>query len=466
MGWKPRAVFLNRFYWPDVAATGQMLADLAEDLAARGWKVTVVTSRGVYADAAASHPARETHNGVDVVRVATTRFGRGTIIGRIGDYLSYFAGSFVQLLRLPKPDLVVAMTDPPLLLAPVLAAGAMRGFRTVYWVQDLYPQLAAKLGVMREGGFAYGLFSAIGRRLNRGADAVVALGPQMARAMVDAGARPERTAVVHNWSDASAVRPVPPEDNPFLAEHGLLGKFVVLYSGNAGRAHTFEAVSEAMRRLRDEAGVVFVFIGGGPKLGEIRAAAERDALPNVRFMDYLPRAELAFSLSAASAALVTESPDVVGMLVPSKTYGILASGRPLIFVGAPESDVASVVRDADCGLVVSPDDPQGLVDAILALRDDPQRAAELGRRARLAAENLYDRRHATAAWAREVERLLRGTVDGETRPEAASVSTPSGPVRSAASAGSSECTPSGLVGDAADVEPRRPAGYVAADADV
>ncbi len=401
-------VFLNRFYWPSVAATGQMLTDLAEDLAAAGWRVTVVTSRGEYGEAERDLPAEETRNGVRILRVRTTRFGQSRLLGRLADSAGYFLGATWRLARLPRPDAVVALSDPPLLLAPSLLVGRLRGFRTVYWLQDLYPHLAARLGVVRERGAGYRVASRVARRLHAAADGVVTLGPAMSRVVVAAGARAERTAHVDNWADADAIRPVAPEDNPFVAEHGLAGRFVVLYSGNAGRAHDFGAVTEAMRRLRDDAGVVFVFIGGGNRLPEIRAETERHGLRNVRFLDYLPRERLRFSLSAAGASLVTENPAVVGLLVPSKTYGILASGRPLLFVGSAESDVARVVREAGCGIVVAPDDADGLVAAIRQLRDQPEAAAAMGRRGREAAERVYDRRHATRRWAEVVEALIDG----------------------------------------------------------
>ncbi|HEX7242616.1 MAG TPA: glycosyltransferase family 4 protein [Longimicrobiaceae bacterium] len=403
---RPSVLFLNRFYWPDVAATGQMLTDLAEAVAAAGWEVTVVASRIGYAADGGDLPREETRNGVRILRVDTTRFGRDRLVGRMGDYLSYLAGASLRLLRLPRPDLVVAMSDPPFLLLPALAAGKVRGFRTVYWLQDLYPHLAARLGVLREAGLPYRALDALARRLHRASDLVVALGPRMAERVVASGGRPERTVWVHNWADEEAIRPVSAEDNPFLREHGLEGRFVVLYSGNAGRGHTFDAVLEAARRLRDDPGVAFVFIGGGKRLPEIRAAAERGGLANVRFLDYLPRERLHLSLSAASVSLVTEEPSVAGLLVPSKTYGILASGRPLLFVGSEESDVAAVVRETGCGFVVAPDDADGVVAAVRRLRDRPEEAAEMGRRAREAAERVYDRRGAARRWMRAVEPLL------------------------------------------------------------
>jgi colanic acid biosynthesis glycosyl transferase WcaI len=403
---KPSLVMLNRFYWPEVAASGQMLTDLAEDLAKEGWNVTAVTSRTRYARDSKPLPRREERNGVRVIRVGASPLGSDRLAGRLVDYLSFAIGSFWRLLRIPRPEVVVAMSDPPMLLAPVLLAGRIRGFRTVYWLQDLYPHLAGKLGILSEGSLAYRALIWFVERLHSSADAVITLGPQMSRLVISASAPPDRTAHVHNWADATAVWPVAQSDNPFIREHGLNGKFVVLYSGNAGRAHTFDAVLEAMRKLRDDPEVVFLFIGGGQKFWDIRATVKEERLANVRFLNYLPREQIRYSLSAATLSLVTENPDVVGMLVPSKTYGILASGRPILFVGSYESDVAALVREHDCGVVVSPDDPDALVTAIQELRANPEVASAMGANGRTAAETTYDRRHATLRWSNTVQALL------------------------------------------------------------
>lgn len=398
----PRIVLLNRFYWPDVAATAQMLTDLAEDLAADGWRVTVVTSDSAYDGRGAALPAEEERNGVRIVRVSGTGFGRHGTMGRLSDYLSYLLGTGWRLMRLPKQDVVVGMSDPPFIMGLAVLAGTLRGWKRVYWVQDLFPQIAGALGVLAPRGMIYRLADRAARWLNARADLVIALGPRMAERLAAAGAPAERVTYVHNWADAHAIRPVPPAENPFVARHGLAGKFVVLYSGNAGRAHRFDGVMAAARLLRHDDGVVFLFIGGGKRTAELRAEAEEAGLGNVRFLDYLPREELAWSLSAASVSLVTEDPSVAGLLVPSKTYGILASGRPLIFMGAEDSDVAAVVRESGCGLVLAPDDGAGLRDAIDALRGDGARLARLGESARSGASTRYDRQLATRRWAAAV----------------------------------------------------------------
>ncbi|MBI2795323.1 MAG: glycosyltransferase family 4 protein [Gemmatimonadetes bacterium] len=405
----PRVLFLNRFYWPDVAATGQMLADLAEDLAAAGWDVQVIASMGAYAAGGAALPRNEVRNGVRIHRVAATRFGQGTLAGRLGDYLAYLGGACLAALRAPRPDLVVAMTDPPITVALAAYIARRRGVAAVYWVQDVYPQLAAALGVVAPGSLPYRASLAVARWAHARCAAVITQGPRMTRILVANGAPPARTRDVANWADAAAIVPVPPGENAFLHEQGLAGQFVVLYSGNAGRGHTFEAVLGAMERLRDDSGISFVFVGGGQQRPFLEAEVARRGLTRARFLDYLPRAMLAQSLSAASVSLVTERPEAAGLLLPSKTFGIMASGRPILFVGAVDSDVAAVIRSADAGVIVAPDDPDGLARELRRLRDDPAEAARLGANGRRAAERTHARSVATAAWATTV-RTLTGRI--------------------------------------------------------
>jgi colanic acid biosynthesis glycosyl transferase WcaI len=400
-------VFLNRFYWPDVAATAQMLTDLAEGLAAAGWKVTVITSATAYSAATAVRPTGTRH-GVCIVRVRGTRFGRARLLTRVLDQGTYLLGATLRLLRMPPADFVVAMSDPPLLLPIAVATARARGHKVVYWVQDLYPHLAARLGVITEDGALYRAWAALARWLYVRCARIVALGAAMAKEVVAAGAPAGRTVVVHNWVDTVAVRPLPRETNAWARTHGLAGKFVVLYAGNAGRAHTFEAVIEAAVHLRAEPTVVFMFVGGGAKIDDLQCAAERERLDNVRFFPYVAREVLGEVLSAGDVGLVTEDPRAAGLLLPSKIYGILAAGRPVLFVGSPESDTAAIVQAAACGFVVAPDDAEGIVSAIRELQQSPALGSELGHRARIAAEELYDRKHATERW----DEVLSYALDG------------------------------------------------------
>lgn len=399
----PSIVFLNRFYWPDESATSQLLTDLAEDLAGRQWRVSVITSDADYRNPAVRLPARETRNGVRIERVRTTHSGRLRLTGRALDAALYLAGAFVRLLG-SRHDVAVALTDPPMLIVPTVLAARARGMRCVCWSQDVFPDIAIALGVLRARMLSR-MLSALARRALAACDRVVALGERMAERIVAGGVELERVEVIHNWTQVDAIRPIAPRDNAVARRLDVAGKFVILYSGNAGRAHTFDAVITAARKLRDDPAVVFLFVGGGPQLPALRAAAKD--LQNVRFASHVPRGELAESLSVGSASLVTERREVTGLIVPSKTYGILASGRPVLYVGDPDSDVAALVRRHDCGAVLDLDDADGLVEVIRRWRSAPHEVEALGARARKASVQ-YDVRVATSKW----DAVLKGVLSG------------------------------------------------------
>jgi glycosyltransferase involved in cell wall biosynthesis len=190
--------------------------------------------------------------------------------------------------------------------------------------------------------------------------------------------------VVPNWPPA-AVHPVPRDENLFRAEHDLTDRFVVMYSGNMGLAHPFDAVLDAADRLESERPeVLFLFVGEGPRKDALRAQVQRRGLPNVRFLPFQPRERLAESLSAADLHLVTMRPELEGLVVPSKLYGALAAGRPACFLGPPGSEAARAVAEHDCGAVLP--DPSGaaLADAIRDWHDAPDRWARATERARAA----------------------------------------------------------------------------------
>jgi colanic acid biosynthesis glycosyl transferase WcaI len=398
-------VFLNRYYWPEQSATGQMLTDLAEDLAGQGWEVTVLTGGGP-SDGSPRLPRGETVNGVRILRLHGRLLGRPYRVRRALSYLAYLASATLALLRIRRPDVVVAMTDPPLLILPALLASRLRRARTVYWVQGIFPHQAARLGLLRPGSLAERTLHHLARHVHRACDAMVAPGEGMSEVLLAAGAPRDRLACIHNWADTTGIRPVAPEANEFRSENGLQDKFVVLYSGSAGRAHTFGAVLDAAWLLRDRQDVLFLFIGGGQELPHLESEVWRYGLENVRFMDYLPADRLADSLSAANVSLVTENPEFTGLRIPSKTYRILASGRPLLFVGSDDSEVTRIITSLDCGIVVPHDNGEALAAAVLRLQDSPEEAVAMGKQARLAAVSLFNRRTSGDLWRDLLERLL------------------------------------------------------------
>lgn len=401
-----KVLLLNQFFHPDLSATSQIATDLAIDLAASGMEVTALASRGSYLGGAAALAPRDRHAGVDIVRVRATSLGKRTLVHRAIDYASFYVTSAAKLAALPRHDVVIALTTPPLIAATALVAKALKGSRLVYWVQDLYPEIAVAMGALGPGSLAVRVMSALSRAVLRRADAVVALGDEMRARCIAAGALPERAHVIPNWSDAAGVRPVPHERNALRPAIAGEARFVAMYSGNMGRVHDVETLIGAARLLRDRRELVFVFAGDGAKRAVVEAAARE--LPNVRLAPYQPRERLAESLSAADVHLVALSPEISGLAEPSKLYGIMAAGRPALYVGPEAAEVSRTVQREACGVRIANGDARALADALVALSADPASAGEMGRRARAALEARYQRSVATRRFAELVSALAAG----------------------------------------------------------
>jgi colanic acid biosynthesis glycosyl transferase WcaI len=354
-----RLIFVNRYFYPDHSATSQILSDLAFALAASGRAVSVVTSRQRYNDPKAQLPAEEKIRGVDIHRLSTSRFGRSALWGRAIDYLSFYAGAYRAVRGLARPgDLVVAKTDPPLLSVIVMRAACQTGARGINWLQDLYPEVAVELGVPFINRAAPVLTSLRDRSL-RQAVANVVLEQRMADRLRARAVDAKVIHIIPNWCDDQAIAPISATDNPLRRSWGLADKFVVGYSGNLGRAHEFETVLKASERLRDHPRVIFLMIGGGQ---------EREALN--------------LSLGVPDLHWISLKPALEGLIVPSKFYGIAAAGRPIIAITAADGDIARLVRQHDCGIVVEPGDSDRLAEAVAALADNPTQVAAMGSRAR------------------------------------------------------------------------------------
>lgn len=398
---------INQFYPPDHSATSQLLGELCEDLVQAGEEVTVVSSQGTYLGADRLAP-REVRSGVRVVRPWATSLGKATKSRRMADYLSFWMSGILSVAKARRPDVILTLTTPPMIAAGAASVGVLRGIPTVSWVQDVYPEVAAAFGVLPETARSYRVLHALAGATHRATSRVVALSEGMAERLVEQGAPRERLRVVQNWADGRLIHPKERSNNPFRSEHGLTDRFVLMYSGNIGEGHDVATLVEAARLLRNRRpGVLLLFVGEGSR----RAEAERLAggAENVRFLPYQPRERLADSLSGADVHLISLREGLEGLLVPSKLYGALASGRPICYVGPAACEVARVVRGGRLGWEGRPGDAGGLADAIERLAD-PERWASAGRGARAVFDAEFDRTHAVRRW----RAVLREAVEDQT----------------------------------------------------
>ena len=406
---QPRAarsiVFVNRFFYPDESATSQMLTDLAVDLAKKGHAVRVVTSR-LHSGEKRLLPRNEIIQGVEVFRVASRAQLRSGRRWKLFAYLSFYPRAFVALMRVVrKGDLVVAKTDPPLIAIIAMIVAFFRAAGLVTWLQDLYPEVAIELKAPLVSG-RFGAFL-VNRRNTalRFAKANVVIGDLMAKNLERGGIPARNIYVVHNWADDQAIQPINSGQSEMRKRWGLdRNTFVVGYSGNLGRAHEIETVLEASVILRDS-DVRFLFVGSGHGNELLRAAVLKRGLTNFIFEPHQPREALSDVLGAADAHWLSLRPELEGLIVPSKFYGILASGRPVLAVTSQGGQIASEVRKHNCGFVIAPGDHKELVCVIERLVSERDLCTRTGEAARHATDTRFSKGGALRAWSNVIDSI-------------------------------------------------------------
>ena len=373
---KPRLLVLNQYYWPGVEATAQLLTELCEALATEA-DVKVVT--GVL-HGHEEEPRRLVHNGVEILRVPSTSFERSRIFARAANYTTYLTNALVYGMRGRRPDVVLCMTDPPIVADVALVVARRYRAPLVVISQDVFPEIAVQLKRL-ENPALMSLLRVLVRIYLRRADRLVAIGETMRRRLEEKGAPPDRVRVIPNWVDTTRLSPSG-KDNHWSRGMGLNDKFVVMHSGNVGHAQDLDSLVRSSTFLRDLDDLVIAIIGTGARHSELVALAELLDADNVRFFYYQSRQVLPQSLSAADVHVVGLAPGLAGYVVPSRLYGILAVARPVIVAADPESETAQVVQQIGCGIVVPPGRPGLLARAIRDAHDgkyDLERMGRVGR---------------------------------------------------------------------------------------
>jgi colanic acid biosynthesis glycosyl transferase WcaI len=301
-------------------------------------------------------------NGVEIVRVSSTAFERANLGLRALNYASYIGSSLLQGLTGPRPDLVLCMTDPPMVGDVGLAIARRFGVPLLVISEDVFPEIATQLGRLNNRVLVATLRQLIGLYLKR-ADRVVAIGDTMRSRLEEKGAPADRIRVIPNWVDTEAISPRP-LDNAWSRLNRLSGKFVVMHSGNIGHAQNLETLVRATTFLRDLDKLSVVLIGGGARYLDLVRLAQRLHADKLRSLPYQSRDVLPESLSSAHLHFVGLAEGLAGFVVPSRLYGIMAAGRPVVVAADPESETAQVVERIGCGIVIPPSRPELLAEVI------------------------------------------------------------------------------------------------------
>jgi len=400
-----KVLLLNQVFWPDVAATAQHGHDLGRYLAQHGVQVTALASRSLYSETGKALPREGGVDGIRIVRAGQSRFGKTALAARAFDFVSFYLAALWKAIWLPRQDIVVCFTTPPFIAFVGILLRWLKGTKVVCWTMDLYPDVPVAAGVLRRGSLAHSLFDAVDRFSLRHADRVVVLGRCMQQRLLEKGVDPKRMEVINVWADGDEVSVRPIEGNALRTAWQVGDRFVIEYSGNFGIGHDGETMYRAMQATRADDSIRWVIVGGGTRRGELETFVMTHDIVNAVLKPYQPREALGELLSLGNVHLVSVAENFSGLLVPSKFYGVLAAARPVLYVGPRESEVARVIEESQCGLVIEQGDSAGLVKAIETLHANPQLAQAMGRRAREAFERTFTRSLACERWLRLLQQV-------------------------------------------------------------
>jgi colanic acid biosynthesis glycosyl transferase WcaI len=339
-----KVLLLNQCFYPDVAATGQYLTDLAVELVKRGDSVTVIASDRGYDDPSKRFPRRETWRGIEIIRIPALTPGKSKRWRRALNFGTYLISCAYRLARLQKFDAVVALTSPPLISFLGSIFVQLRGGRLYFWVMDLNPDEAIVAGWLKESSLVAKALESFLRYSLRSAERVIALDRFMKKRLLTKGISEQKVVVVPPWVLGDAVVYDQKGREAFRTRHNLSEKYVVMYAGNHSPCHPLETVLEAARRLSTRPDIAFCFVGGGSEQEKVRKFAAEYGLDSIYCLPYQPLNELSGSLSAADLHIVVMGDHFAGIVHPCKIYNILAVGSPVLYVGPDESHITDIAK--------------------------------------------------------------------------------------------------------------------------
>jgi glycosyltransferase involved in cell wall biosynthesis len=395
-------VFVTQVYVPDPNATGQHLADVAEELARRGHDVVVYTSNRGYDNPEVFYPRKETRNGVRIRRLPLSHFGKKSIAIRILGGVSFVGQAIARAVIRRKVDAVVVSTSPPMAPFAAIALRALRKAHVKYWVMDINPDQVIALGMASEKDLTVRAFNWLNWKMLGAADDIIVLDRMMAERINLKRKVRDKLTILPPWPAHDPAELLSHDENPFRAAYAGNDSRVVMYSGNHGPSNPLDTLLEAAKRVADDPRLLFIFIGGG--IG--KQQVDDMAGANIVSLPYQPRSELLNSLSAADVHVVTVGDLVPGIVHPSKVYGAMAVGRPILLIGPRENHVADIMAEHDIGWHVQHGDVDGAVAVLREIASMPRE--ELEAKGRRAYDAIVARGGRAAAVAKVADVMERG----------------------------------------------------------
>lgn len=387
---KNRLWVISELYYPEETSTGYYLTRIAEGLTVK-FDVKVISGQPNYSARGTIAPKRETHKGVQIFRVGGTRLDKNVIAFRLINMVTLSTTVFINSLRRFKSgDRVLVVTNPPTMPFIVALASLFRGASYTLLIHDNYPEILIAAKKMRLGTFAASFLAYVNRWLYKYAAKIIVVGRDMEELVARKTEGLDIPIVtIANWAELESVTPEQKSSNTLLAELNIVDKFVFLYAGNMGHPNDLESIVDCAAKLVVDTRIHFVFLGAGVKRRWLSEQVKIRSLSNVSVLDPRPRSEQQVFLNACDVAFVSLVDKMLGVSMPSRTYNILAAGKPMIALTEQNSELARIIAEERVGWTVAPGSPDELLKAILQAIDESIDLAEMGRRSRFAAETKY-----------------------------------------------------------------------------
>ncbi|MFA9392684.1 MAG: glycosyltransferase family 4 protein [Prolixibacteraceae bacterium] len=364
---------LSQAFWPDTASISQHLADLTIELNNKGHEVSVLTSRNDYENPKIKYQTKENYNGIEIQRLRNSSLGKKNKISRLIDFISFNILVFFKLLfNRNKYDMIISLTQPPLLAYFGIIIAKIKKIKFVYWTMDLQPELSIIAGYVKKNSFTANSLQRRGDYIFKKADIIITLDKYMKNHIIERSNTKAKIDIVPVWPVMSNIYEGLRNENPFRNENNFGNKIVIMYSGNHSVMHPLDTLLDAAYELRNDSRFIFVHIGGGIRLQDVKKYRAKHSLDNIKLLPYQPREKIHLSLGSADLQVVILGDDCVGYTHPNKIYGAMYIGKPLLYIGPSKSHISDILDQCPGNISINHGQKNKLVNELVAFADKKQ----------------------------------------------------------------------------------------------
>lgn len=402
-----KLLILSEFFYPDKSSTPKVLTELAEDMVEYGLDVDVITSKTSYKAENSYLKDREKYKNINIKRVYSTEFNRNNFVGRIINYITFLISTFMSVILKKDYDCILMVSNPPILPIVGYLVNKIRQKPYIYLLHDVYPDIAVKVGAIKEKGIMFKSMSFINKKIFRSASKIIVLGHDMKQNLLDKGVPSDKIEIITNWADRNKIYKIS-KDNSFSINNNINKTFNIVYTGNIGRFHDIETILDSAMKLKNNNMIKFIFVGDGYKKKLIEDFTKINNLKNIKLIGYQYGEDYNQLLNSADIFITTLDKGIEGLGVPSKTYSYLAAGKPIIAIMNSNSEIGSLVENNNLGIQVDSGDSEKIVEYIINIITDLNKYKEVEENIFNIFEKKYERKIVTKEFYNLIKRAERG----------------------------------------------------------